>query len=490
MVSLDDSRNKSADHWLNFIPLILCVYFALQVIIRYFASDSLGLDEAEQIVAAQGLEWGYGPQPPLYSWLVSLFFAIFGEGVFTLALLKNLLLFAGYMGIWCSGRIIGGLAVGAIAAVSLLFLPQIAWVSQKTLSHSTLLFATSSWTIALFLFALKKPAYWKSCLLGVLIAAGVLSKFNYAFLFVALVLSAVCYQDGRRFLFSKQFILSIVIAGALLAPPVIWMFENVDLLFSRTKKFEVAAGGKARLDGIIYLVSSSLWFVAIAAVAYVGAFGFIRKKGEQITPDIDRVLRGFISLTLLLGVVLVTVLVLASGTTVVKGRWLQPVLFFTPLVALSWLYNRLSENRAKVLCALAFSLALLVSITLPINLNYGSFKKPPVRAIPYEGIAVIAEQRGVKSLFTINLALAGNLSYLLGDIHVATPEYAALDISYEAPVMVLWRHGASGRMPRVLQELYKRKLGKDPTNIQGKRISLPHKGWWNEDFQFWMVIEN
>src|SRR5262245_21622617 len=70
----------------------LLVYFGAHLLSRVLVSDALELDEAEQTLWTQQLHAGYGAQPPLYTWLQWGVFQLFGVSVFSLALLKNLLL--------------------------------------------------------------------------------------------------------------------------------------------------------------------------------------------------------------------------------------------------------------------------------------------------------------------------------------------------------------------------------------------------------------
>src|SRR2546423_14195616 len=77
--------------------LLFGAYFFLQAVSRGMISETLGVDESEQTLLAQQWSWGYGPQPPLYTWLVIVFEKIFGLSSFSLALLKNLLLFGIYV---------------------------------------------------------------------------------------------------------------------------------------------------------------------------------------------------------------------------------------------------------------------------------------------------------------------------------------------------------------------------------------------------------
>src|SRR5262245_12492036 len=86
--------------------LLLAVYFGAQVCLRLLTSNSTDLDESEQLLATQQLQWGYGPQPPLYTWLQFPFVQLFGLNILALALLKNLLLFGIYVLTYLNARFI------------------------------------------------------------------------------------------------------------------------------------------------------------------------------------------------------------------------------------------------------------------------------------------------------------------------------------------------------------------------------------------------
>lgn len=51
-------------------PVALFVYLALVAAMQAGVSPTVELDQAEQLILAQRLDWGYTNQPPLYTWLV------------------------------------------------------------------------------------------------------------------------------------------------------------------------------------------------------------------------------------------------------------------------------------------------------------------------------------------------------------------------------------------------------------------------------------
>ena len=129
------------------LPLLLGIYFIAHVVIRTATSTSLDFDESEQVLLSQSLLLGYNSQPPLYTWIQRGLFELFGVSVFSLALLKNLLIWLTY---WCVFESVrkatGNLRLAAIATLGLLSIPQIAWESHRDLSHTVAAtFTTALW---------------------------------------------------------------------------------------------------------------------------------------------------------------------------------------------------------------------------------------------------------------------------------------------------------------------------------------------------------
>jgi len=123
----------------RYVFLLLACYFILHLISRVLISTGAELDEAEQLLLTQELRLGYGSQPPLYTWLQAGFFHLFGTNVFSLAAMKNSLLFLTYSFVYLGAKEVTDDTNRAITAMlSLLLIPQILWESQRDLTHSVL----------------------------------------------------------------------------------------------------------------------------------------------------------------------------------------------------------------------------------------------------------------------------------------------------------------------------------------------------------------
>jgi len=142
------SKINNRDYSLKFL-LLLSAYFSLHILLRVLVSDSLDYDEAEQALLSQWLLPGYTEQPPLYTWVQYFLFELFGKSVFAVSLLKNGLLFLTYLFVYLSGeKLLKDTRAAILATSSLLLIPQIAWESQRDMTHTTLVVFAAAGPVA------------------------------------------------------------------------------------------------------------------------------------------------------------------------------------------------------------------------------------------------------------------------------------------------------------------------------------------------------
>src|SRR5262249_9633387 len=158
------------------------------------------LDEADEIVLGQKWSWGYGPQAPLFTWLLRMALGTFGFSIFTLALIRELLCFTSCVLVYVNARkLTGRHDCGVAAMAALFFFPSFSWESQRDLTHSIL-----AWTmvLAMLLTFLRlgpdnegqttaEPASWGRYLaFGLCGALSTLSKYNAVLVYLGLIISA------------------------------------------------------------------------------------------------------------------------------------------------------------------------------------------------------------------------------------------------------------------------------------------------------------
>ena len=223
------------------LPFLLALgaYFTLHIVLRVTVSDSLDYDEAEQALLSQWLLAGYTEQPPLYTWLQHLFFVLFGKNVFAVSTLKNGILFLTYTCFFFASRaILHDDRRAILAAFSLLLIPQIGWESQRDMTHTTLVVFATAATLWQVMRLLKTQNIVNYCILGLLLSIGILAKANFFIVIGALFFTLASFAEGRKVIFSKHFLVSLLIIAALTAFYILWMIDNQDIVFSTTYKFK------------------------------------------------------------------------------------------------------------------------------------------------------------------------------------------------------------------------------------------------------------
>src|SRR5438477_11422274 len=86
--------------------LVLCLaaYLGIHLLLRLALSPSLIPDEAELALFSQSLAWGYSEQPPLYSWLVWGTVHLLGLSVFSLTLVRLLVVASVPLALYAAAR--------------------------------------------------------------------------------------------------------------------------------------------------------------------------------------------------------------------------------------------------------------------------------------------------------------------------------------------------------------------------------------------------
>ena len=429
----------------NFFGLLL-IYFTLQLILRVWISSSLDLDESEQLVLTQKLSWGYGSQPPLYTWLQFAIFKFFGASVFSLSLFKNILLFCTYLFTYLNAQLITrNRACAMAAAASLLFIPQIAWESQRDLTHSVLAATLVCATMFCFLRLREKTTLARYALFGACAGLGVLSKYNFALVLIALTFAAIATPEFRRLILDKRMALAIVIAALIVLPNALWALDHRDLALRSAGKFKIQESSHW-----LFAIVSGLKGLAICTATFLVPLGIVDNVIFWKRPSTIALIPRNPCVTLLLRMLLISYALIVLAIVVfrisdVHDRWLQPILISSPLLAIAWLQPRLNAAGLKYLLAIAGVVMTLVTIALHGRIIWAErlHRTQPWNR-PYDALAQQLKPAiaPAATVLTDTTLLAGNLRLNIRDKIFTTPELAELFVATNSgPVALVWDAG-------------------------------------------------
>ncbi|MCU0808167.1 MAG: glycosyltransferase family 39 protein [Candidatus Contendobacter sp.] len=340
---------------------VVAAYFALNALTQFLTSGTADQDQAEQLLLSQTLEWGYGAQPPLYTYLVRLAFSMFGLGLGPLLGLKVLLLSMTVGAMMTLGHRLGfSWHQQLIGVAGYVFIPQLIWESQRDLTHSVLATSLAAATLLQVARLADERSGSGYVALGLLIGLGLISKYNYAIFLAALLLAAGMVPAYRAWLLERRFAITVLVALLVVAPHFSWLLANLELATSSAHKFKAGAG-----DALSGLVTAGMAALAFLTPLWLFSLLPLSATSRSALLAVARSGHGRFLLSLLAAVtLLVIVFVGLSEAQQVKDRWYQPLLFYLPWV-IALFCGPTAGRRGRLYLAIAGFFALLVAVLLP-----------------------------------------------------------------------------------------------------------------------------
>jgi 4-amino-4-deoxy-L-arabinose transferase-like glycosyltransferase len=321
----------------------LFIYLVVHLLIRVLFSQTLQVDDAEQIRHAQELLLGYPiPQPPMYSWLSWGSFQLLGSGLFALTLIKYILIALTFWLTWLvSGQLFQHLQTRYIATFSYLLMPSFAWHMHQGFTHTILL----GLGIILSLHALlsiKENSSIKNYLyFGLALGIGLMAKYSFLLFIIPLLISAISIASFRKIIINQKTLLSIGVFIIVVGPHAYWLTQHYQEVFlSIDQKLKVTS------DNLLVDRIKSVGQFAGAAIAFVVPFSLIfiinswRKIfniDKQASKDDSSLLLNRFYLIIIASVILLAIFVSMPHF---KVRWFHPLMMIFPL----WMLTRIERK--------------------------------------------------------------------------------------------------------------------------------------------------
>lgn len=458
------------------VVIFICLYFLFEICVVVLSSNGAGLDDAEQLANISFFDWGYGgSQPPLYTWIVAAAAEIFGTKLLTLQIVKFSLLASLFLSFYAALRKFGFSSLVAAAGMLGLFLvPQIGWETQRALSHSVLGTAGCCYTLLAFACYVIRPKVSLAIMLGIAMAIALMGKFNTVLLIISLFIAGFSITTYRKALMKPAILAAPLVTLLLITPTVIWMIANRIHVVERINKFAIGASGNPLLDrinGVSDLITAAVTFAALPFIVMLICYILNRNcdmPHEKRNSDAEHLMWR----TMLVGLAIILALVLFSGATTVKDRWLQPLLFALPLCLASALmhsragfYGTRAFGHAGVIFALLIPVGLIfyntgmtANIQNAFNAKFGNKhenKRPPINQLNYKMLyEQVIKSEPVYEILSNSPHIPGNLRIYdpkIKVIHTETPDGAK---RLEFPFFVLWT--GSPNMPQSIDNVLRK----------------------------------
>ncbi|MEM8797665.1 MAG: glycosyltransferase family 39 protein [Pseudomonadota bacterium] len=400
------------------LAVFVLIYAAAHSTLRLSFSGNFTTDDAQAVLAIDALRLGYTvSQPPLYEWLLYSAHHVFGVSLAATLFVKYTLLglttFFLFQTALC---VVGKPAQALFSVLSLALYYQISWNLLEGNTHSlTVIFAT-----ALSVFAatriMRNGDLGSYLLLTIALGLGLLSKFSYLFIAVALLISLYVAKETRVRL-NTPLLVGAVLLGLLLASPyALWLIAQDGFLSGLTDKTRTAQTGLAAflgLDGPLKAVVSaflySLPFLPFFALCFFSAF----RNGTVSEIDADRgVYLRFLRRFFVLSIGLVVVTAVLSDASNIKERHFHPFFLVLPIIVFAHLDLRPVSSRALTAyatCILvivsSFFLVRFASLAIPEDWVCGRCRE----SIPFDRLARAVEKNDAPAILAYDPYTGSNL---------------------------------------------------------------------------------
>lgn len=445
---------KRRDIWADLaepssVIAFLILYCAIHFLIRYLLSPNYTLDEAEQVLFGQSLEWGYRfRHPPLITWLSWATMTLTHNSRAAFFLLKYAIMAGGLIAYFAAARIaIRDVRMAALATFGLLTTFVMGWLPLVDLMHTVLL----TTMLAAFLWigerVLTKGSPRDYLLLAAITGLGILSKYVFLVLPVAFAAGVALTPRLRTRIKTGPLVLALVLALAIVAPYAWWSYSNEYSLFTLAKTITKGQGPAfSPLDWVIgtgdliwALISFALPFIVIFPLLYWPA---CKKLGVVDTEDHDW-LRLF-EITMATGAAIMLVAVFFVGTEAFKARWMHQVML--PLPIYLFLRARIAgvnDRNNKIFAAIALAFALLaVGARFAIYQTHAKDCKECREYWPMQSYAQGFQRAGFQrgTILAQTYDLGGNLRAVFPQSRVVTPGYPVQVFGppVPGPCLVVW----------------------------------------------------
>lgn len=446
MTSQDGMAAAKPGNRLLWLVGLLCL---AQVVAFSLVRTGTSYDGTEQLLYTQRFEWGYGrSQPPLYTWLLIAVQQVFGVTQVSENLLKFGLLFALCFLLWRVALSLGlKQSAAATVSVSPFLVFEIAWEVQRNYSHSVLLLALVAAFALAYLATLEHRSWRDYCVLGLLLGAMLLTKYNAAFFVAALVVADIVIMGRRGVFWTGKAFLVVGIAALLVAPHAVWAYQHPQHVLALAGKFAIT-GPVHRMAAIVRGLGS--YVLASISILALPALLSCLHRGWQAVAANSYGARGVFALWLVLVVAFGLVLVLVTGTTHVNVRWMLPIVV-PALPVLCGYVSDTNERANRQFRTVALIIVVLATGGQTIE-NWLDARKNYAYD---ELLAEVVQQTGATELLINDYAVLANLRLYAPEIamlHPIMPDAASIPL--KRPVMV-WTggEGSVGDMVAFAQSL-------------------------------------
>lgn len=398
--------------------VFISVYVLLQFIARILLTDSLEIDEAEQVYLSQKILWGYNQQPPLYTWITALFIKLFGYSVASIIAFRFIIIWVTYIFYYKTAQLlIKSETLQILATLSLILFIQFSFEGLRH-THTMLVTLATVWMLYMFLCIYRNSSTWNYIALGLIFALGLLAKYNFALGIAGALLALISIPEYRAKVLTPKILISFLVCFLLFLPHFLWLLSNLSQVTEET----LTDFGTAEKPELLLGILQSFWgllkgILSFGGIFYLFMFIIFRRKSIAFFKK-SNPLSIFIGRYILITLSGVLIILLITQGHNAHERWLQPFILPLPL----YLFAIVDQYQLKFNSKLIEKLmvAIYAILLLAKSFSYTSLGSMGIinrinRPYPELATYLLEEEKfnEVNLIVCDEIALAGNIKFLL-----------------------------------------------------------------------------
>ena len=406
----------------NIFYIFVTTHLILWTVVPTITNSNLPLDTIEALAWGSNLDWGFNKHPPLSAFFPEVFFQIFGPQDWAYYFLSQIFVVVSFFIIFKLSQEI--LNNGTLSLLSVFLIEGIYFYNFTTPEFNVNVCQLPFWCLTVYytwkIYNSKKIELYDCILLGAAAAFGILSKYLFIYLLVAIdLLFAYLIFIKKSKKFDFKYLVSLEVFFVILIPHIIWLFNN-DFI---TIKYGFARAGLDEgqmINHIKYPLIFTLKQIGILIPFLILVWLLIKKIPKKLNLKDEKLL--FLIFINLVPIVLVFMTALITGSKI-RTMWMTPFYLFFGTLFIYLLKNQINIKKLNSFL-IGFIFLFLLS---PILYGYVSISQNDKRT-DYPGRDI-----AIKVQMAWHEQHDEPIKYVLGD------EWAAGNLSYHINSRPIWK---------------------------------------------------
>jgi len=325
----------------NLFYIFITSHLIVWTLVPTLTNHNLPLDTIEALAWGSNLDWGFNKHPPASAFFIEVFHQIFGSNDWAYYLLSQIFVVISFFVVWKFSEEFFSDKIYSL--LSVLLLEGIYFYNFTTPEFNVNVCQLPFWALSV-LYAWKgfkdnKTIDW--LLFGIFAAIGILSKYLFIYLLVAIDVFLACAFFKKKFSY-KSFI-SLISFLLILLPHLIWLAEN-DYITITYGLHRTGTGDQSFLDHLIYPIIFLGKQIGILIPFFIMCFFAISKFKSRFDFKDQKLL-----FLLIINIVPILLMFLTSMIMGIKIRtmWMTPFYLFFGVLVIYIFQSQINLNKLK-----------------------------------------------------------------------------------------------------------------------------------------------